>query len=377
MQWGYARTVRRQARRQARELVDLLGHHPSVALWCGHNEPLALDIAPGVLADPRRRRRLVLKAAAGVLLPTWNKTVLDHSVRRVLSRSDPSRPAVASSGLPPHPPTFEGGDSHLYLGWYSGDERSLPEVARWWPKLARFVSEFGAQAVPPSSEFMEPERWPDLDWERLEQHHALQLDRFETHVPLGDHATFESWRAATQAYQAEVIRHHVETLRRLKYRPTGGFLQFLLADSQPAVSWSLLDHRRRPKAAYGALAEACAPVIVVADRLPSRIRPGENVDLEVHVVSDLRVAIPEARVEARLSWPGGMTQQRWEGAVPADTCVRVGTVHASVPGHAGEASTDDGAGVGGGVGEVTLELTYSDPDRHLNNSQRALLAGPR
>ncbi len=37
LQGGYA-GVRQQAVRQAREAVDLLGHHPSVALWCGHNE---------------------------------------------------------------------------------------------------------------------------------------------------------------------------------------------------------------------------------------------------------------------------------------------------------------------------------------------------
>ena len=41
LQWGYARGIRKQAARQAREAVDLLGHHPSIAMWCGHNEPLA------------------------------------------------------------------------------------------------------------------------------------------------------------------------------------------------------------------------------------------------------------------------------------------------------------------------------------------------
>src|SRR5690606_3450396 len=44
LQWGYARGVRKQAVRQARKAVELLGHHPSVAIWCGHNEPMAIDI---------------------------------------------------------------------------------------------------------------------------------------------------------------------------------------------------------------------------------------------------------------------------------------------------------------------------------------------
>ena len=37
LQWSYARSIRKQAQRQAREAVDLLGHHPSVAIWCDHN----------------------------------------------------------------------------------------------------------------------------------------------------------------------------------------------------------------------------------------------------------------------------------------------------------------------------------------------------
>src|SRR4051812_21105397 len=52
LQWGYARGVRSQAVRQSRELVDLLGHHPSVAVWCGHNEPMALALESGPDPSP-------------------------------------------------------------------------------------------------------------------------------------------------------------------------------------------------------------------------------------------------------------------------------------------------------------------------------------
>ena len=106
LQWGYARGIRKQAARQAREAVDMLGHHPSIAVWCGHNEPLALDPESGL-----RLGRLV----ASMELPTWNKTVLDHSVSRALETSDPTRPVVAHSGVWP---SFGSGgtDAHLYFG---------------------------------------------------------------------------------------------------------------------------------------------------------------------------------------------------------------------------------------------------------------------
>ncbi len=332
LQWGYARGVRRQAVRQAREAVDLLGHHPSVAIWCGHNEPFALDIEPGGqdLASVR------VRFLAAQELPSWNKTVLDRSVKRALEKADGSRPVIAHSGVLPHLPQLDGTDSHLYFGWYHGHERDLPDLARVAPRMVRFVSEFGAQAVPPEATFCQPERWPDLDWPRLARTHSLQKTVFDRHVPPADHATFDSWRAATQAYQADVIRHHVETLRRLKYRPTGGFAHFCLADGNPGVTWSVLDHERNPKAGFDALRLACRPVIVVADRPPATVSPGDALALDVHAVSDLRRPLDGIEVTARLVWDGGDHAWRWGGGLPADCCERIGTLQFVVPDAPGE-----------------------------------------
>ncbi len=336
LQWGYARGVRKQAVRQAREAVDLLGHHPSVFLWCGHNEPMAIDIEPGGLGDPAKLFRIAVRSLAAQQLPTWNKTILDRSVKRALEKADRSRPVVAHSGIPPHLPQLDGTDSHLYFGWYWGDERDFPALCARLPRMARFVTEFGAQAVPADAGFCEAERWPDLEWERLGHHHALQKRQFDRYVPPADHATFSSWRDATQAYQATVVKHHVETLRRLKYRPAGGFAHFCFADGMPAVTWSVLGHDRAPKAGYNALVDACRPVIVVADRLPATVRPGETLALDVHVVSDRREELSNAVVTAAAEWPGGSHRWRWTGDVPADSCVRVGTIQFVVPHAAGE-----------------------------------------
>jgi beta-mannosidase len=337
LQWGYAAGVRRPAVRQARAAVDLLGHHPSIAMWCGHNEPMAIDTAAAASGDRGALRRSALRMVRAQQLPTWNKTVLDTSIKRALEKADGTRPVVAHSGVAPHLPHLDGTDSHLYFGWYRGDERDLPGFARTLPRMVRFVSEFGAQAVPAADDngdgaaFCEPQRWPDLDWARLRDRHNLQKARFDRYVPPADFASFDDWRVATQRYQAELIRRHVEVLRRLKYRPTGGFAQFCLADGHPGVTWSVLDHERRPKLGYEALRDACRPVVVIADRLPATVAPGDALALDVHVVSDLRVAVDDARVTARLEWPGGCHEWRWAGDVPSDSCVRVGTLQAVVP----------------------------------------------
>ncbi len=354
LQWGYARGVRKQAIRQARKAVELLGHHPSVAIWCGHNEPMAIDIDAEQLGDPAAVRKLAVKALAAQELPTWNRTVLDRSIKRALRKADPSRPVIPNSGMFPHLPQLDGTDTHAYFGWYFGDERDFPTFLRRLPRLARFVTEFGAQAVPEDASFCEPERWPELDWPRLARTHNLQKSQFDRYVPPADFATFDEWRDATQRYQAEVVKHHVEALRKLKYRPTGGFAQFCFADGHPAVTWSVLGHDRAPKAGHVALVEACRPVIVVCDRPPAELLPGSRLALDVHVVSDLHHDLAGARVGATVRWTGGERSWAWQGDVAADECTRIGAIDLEVPAAPGRVTIDlelVGAGLAGRAGD--------------------------
>jgi beta-mannosidase len=159
----------------------------------------------------------------------------------------------------------------------------------------------------------------------------MQRTAFDNYVPPGTFRTFEQWREASQAYQAEVIKHQVETLRRLKYRPTGGFAVFFLADSQPAISASVLDHNRVAKPAYQALIDSCRPIIVVAERMPARLATDEPVAIDIHVISDLRVPLEGLEVTAELSWAGGSHGWRWGGAVEADGVAFVGTARFVAP----------------------------------------------
>jgi beta-mannosidase len=363
----YARGLRRQAARQAGALVDLLGHHPSVALWCGHDQPRLRDgTGPGepaaVAGDAVAG---ALRAALADQVPTWNRSVLDGSVKRALQGADGSRPVLAQSGVAPHPPTFDGADAQLWLGWLEGDERDLPGLARAVPRLVRFVSAFGAQAVPSGDvAFAAPDRWPDLDWEALAAHHGLQAAVLAARVPPSAFPTFAAWRHATQDYQATVVRRQVEELRRLKYRPAGGFAVSRLADAHPGITTALLDHERRPKAAYAALQAACRPVIVVADRLPAAVTPGEALALDVHVVSDRREAVIGAEATATLAWSGGEHRWHWRGDVGPDACVRVATLQVVVPDAAGTLDLD-------------LRLTLPRGGVVTNRYEAALVQRPR
>lgn len=333
MQWGYAREVRRRAVRQAEQAVYSLGHHPSIALWCAHNEPGGAAVG---LHSEQSRPRAALRYLTGQQVPSWNKNVLDIWVRRAFERADESRPTINHSGVMPNMIEPGGADSHLYFGWYHGDERDLAGFAATFPRMARFVSEFGAQAVPASAaDYVETSRWPNIDWKKLEDDHGLQRSILERFVPAERYATFASWSSATQSYQAQLLRHQIETLRRLKYRPTGGFCFFMFADATPMVSWSVLDHERHPKLAFEAVTAACQPVIVVSDRLPAAVAPGQHLALDVHVVNDLRRDL-DARLDAHLRWSSGEHHWRFDGLAQADDCNLIATLQIVVPSAPGQ-----------------------------------------
>ncbi len=341
MHQGYDRSVRGQAGRQAREMVDLLGHHPSVFTWCGHNEPDGRDNsvpAPSLVKSNR---------------PGWNRTVLDRTIKRAIAKNDPSRPIIAHSGVPPHLPLLDGTDSHLWYGWHGvGDATDMAAAAAVMARPMRFVSEFGAQSVPVSADFCEPERWPNLNWDAIAAQHGLDRNVMLHRIPPSMFETFDEWAEATRLYQAFVVKTQIETLRRLKYRPTGGFSVHHLNDSQPAISTSLLGDDRRPKPAYQSLVDACRPVIVTADPFPYDPVPGTTVTLGVHVVNDLQTAAGNAVVRATLHDPTGSFEYRWEGEIEADTVVRVGEVRWQVP---------------SGIGDVTLDLELTGTDVTVTN----------
>ena len=197
LQWGYARSVGKQAARQAAEAVDLLGHHPSVAIWCGHNEPLTLDMRPGEPVASRRTAIEFVVAARSCRAGTGRSSTPASSG----PSSGPTAPG-RSSPTPASPPTSRSSTAPTATSTSAGttvEERDLPGFAAAWPRMVRFVSEFGAQAVPADASFMEPERWPDLDWERLQAHHALQKVVFDERVPPADHDTFAAGRRRRSA----------------------------------------------------------------------------------------------------------------------------------------------------------------------------------
>ncbi len=315
---GYATSARGRAQATAREAVDLLGHHPSVAAWCAHDEPNGT-----ALPEPAARSERLPSFGRSLgrhMLPSWNRSVLDPILRRELRNADKSRTVIARSGSLPALTDTSASDPHLWLGWHNGMPEDLPELLKSWPRLGQFLGGFGTQSVAIND-------WGEDEptWE------TAQAGAFERYLPRRAYADGISWSIATRAYQADLIRVHIETLRRLKYRPTGGFCLTALADAEPSGGFGVLGHDRRPKPALDALTDVCRPVIVVTDMPPAVTTIGDRLSFPVHAVSDLQEPLDDVRVTATARCGDWSRTVTWGGELDADTCALIGTLSFDVP----------------------------------------------
>jgi beta-mannosidase len=298
-----------------------LRSYPSVGVYLAHDEPFYV-VPPEKWNLPN-----LLRTGVDVLSPRWalwQRRVLGPAVVRSIEEEDASRPVIDAAG---HPLTT----NHLYFGWYYGRFRDLERVVKIFPGLSRLPTEYGAQALP-DPESLE-EIWPsgtEPDWDALSLNYRLQPQRMLRYVPWkGDRALFARM---SQDYQAEVLKHATELFRRRKYLPTGGTFAFMLNDPAPAISWSVVDWRRRPKAAFEVLKTAMAPVLICAEYPEESYEAGAALSLPLFVVNDL------ARDLGEVSWSwelllGESTIARGEGEaeIAGDSVVRIGEARAALP----------------------------------------------
>ncbi|HLV33931.1 MAG TPA: glycoside hydrolase family 2 TIM barrel-domain containing protein [Spirillospora sp.] len=201
-----------RARRLQREMIDLLGNHPSIIAWSCHNEP-TMRIA--------RRRNLEQHP--------------DPALYADAVAQDPTRMIFLCSGHL-EDDWRRSGDTHTYYGaiW----SRSYTDV---YAHHLRLNTEFGFEAPAARSTL---QAYPEV-WKRL-QHLEHQIDYL--------------WQ-----YQAELIKFHVEHLRRLRATCSAGYIHFWLVDLVPQVGCGVIDAHRQPKAGYDALRLASQPLHIALE----------------------------------------------------------------------------------------------------------------
>lgn len=314
---GYSSKAQRSVKTLIREAVDVVGHHPSVIAWGGHCQPNGEALARPAgesITDPARQ---ILRH----LMPSWNRSFLDSIVGRELAAADPTRPVVARSG---HLPSRldQTTDSRLWLGWRTGRAEDAPALYDRWPRLATFPSGIGAQTI------TLPAAAHDDNWVTAE------FGSLTRYTNPRDYDDFTSWSAATEQYQSELIRRHIETVRLKKFDPSGGFCVTALADAEPWGGFGLVDYRRTLKPSYHAAAMANRPVLPILGDPPATVEPGEDLDLGLYMVNDLFYGLESVELTATASNATGevIAEESWTINAPADGVASVGRVELTAPG---------------------------------------------
>jgi len=291
LQWHYRKEVLPQALRQVGKMIGLLFNHPSIVIWCMHNEPLWIAETTEALAGRRTLLRWnFLRMLWSVFVYSWNREVMDSRLKRQAKRLDPTRFVVRSSGEWALGLWRGGTDGHHYHGWYpaSGLLRAFDDFRRRHPKNIRFVTEFGAQSFPnyeSSIKFMAPDL-ERIDWRHLEERHSLQRGNMQHWIDVQAYEDFPQLIEASQDYQSQVNRFFIDRLRFHKYRPTGGLLAFLFLDPNPAIQWSIIDYWRVPKRSYHALKHAFHPQYIFTLLEKDVFKVGEEIAAPIYIVND-------------------------------------------------------------------------------------------
>ncbi len=221
LQWGYSHSKKfqKEACSQAKDMVYLFFNHPSIVVWCCHNEPLQ------------------------------SKSNLDAAIHRSISTIDKTRYIVQGSLF----------TEHAYPGWYYGHYKEFSGIP-----AGPLVTEFGAQALPnPESirKFIPKEHlWPP-DWKFWSYHNFRYEQTFRV-ASVKKGGSIRLFSRNSQNYQAELLKYAIETMRRNKYSKVTGLFQFMFVDPWPCISWSIVDYYRQIKKAYNVVRLSYQPILV-------------------------------------------------------------------------------------------------------------------
>lgn len=282
---------------EARGAVRALRSHPSLIAWCGGNE-----------INPAREH-----APLGRL-------------RAVLAEADPSRPFIPASP--------SAGDVHQWQVWHG--------LAPWTDYAAAdapFMSEFGLQALPDATTVAEmfPEGAPiSLDDPRWAARKA-QIAKLRRYAgPTADQGLAAAIEQS-QRSQAAGLQAGIEACRLRRgpgaAHPCGGVAFWQFNEPWPAVSWSVVDHAGRPKAAYAMLCRAYQPVLIAARFAWRRYRAGDAFRAEIWLVNDGPETWEECRAAAAID-----THIVWQG----EGCTLAGGSAARVGGFTARLATPPG-----------------------------------
>lgn len=241
--------------RECGAITRQLQTHASVIVWCGGNEFSNLRNQP-----------------------------LIGTLRRIVRHEDGTRPFV-----PVSPSWAQGKDAHNWLVWHGESP-----LATYRAENARFLSEFGLQALPHLDTMQAILPDPTTGWET---HHG-DIDKLTLYATLFDESlngcdsldALEAWCHASQMAQATGLQIAIEHMRRRQHE-TGGVCLWQFNEPWPGISWAIVDYFKRPKLAYQRLKDWYNPVLVCL-----KFRPRHT---EIWIVNDSQTTFTDCQLHVK------------------------------------------------------------------------------
>ena len=264
-------------KKEIRQNVLRLQHHPSIAIWCGNNENEWIWY---------QEQKSSYKKMPGYKIY--------HSIfPEILKVIDPLRPYWPSSpfGNDEDPNSFNSGNNHQWSIW-----------SRWIDydniinDKSLFVTEFGFQGPANKStleKFLPAENRNIQD--KVFEFHNKQVEGPERlirflagHLPLN--TGWSDFIYLTQLNQAMALKTCLEYWK-FQSSGTNGSIIWQLNDCWPVTSWSLIDSELRPKLAYYFVKN------VFAENAISFVKNGEDIQV---TLLNVEAGNPECRIKLNL-----------------------------------------------------------------------------
>ncbi|MCS6247018.1 MAG: glycoside hydrolase family 2 [Opitutus sp.] len=276
--------------RQAREMERLVRNSPANIMVTYINEPF-----PNARKKPERH------------LQRPEMEAFFECADRVIHLENPDRVIKHVDG-DYDPPCASLPDNHCYNIWYNGHGLDLGKLHKgYWlkvkPDWMYACGEFGAEGLEDESLMRKfyPREWLPWTPEAEKAWSPTSIVRaqsgkfhylwFEAGKSVGE------WIATSQAHQAWGVRLMTEAFRR--DNRNNSFAVHLFIDAFPS-GWmkTIMDCERRPKLAFYAYRDACAPLMISLRSDRDRFFAGEAMPIELWLCNDTH-NVPEG---VRLAW---------------------------------------------------------------------------
>lgn len=215
------------------------------------------------------------------------------------------------------PPCDSLPDNHCYNTWYNGHGLDIGKLHRgFWqavkPGWMYGCGEFGAEGLDDESLMCRkyPQDWlpgtpqAEADWS---PHSIVRAQTANIHYMWFETpARLAGWIAASRKHQAWGVRLMTEAFRRDNHMVS--FAVHLFIDAFPA-GWmkAIMDCERRPKPAYFAYRDACAPLLLSLRCDRDRFFSGEPIPMEIWICNDSHHLHEKTRLAWRFLVDGSVT----------------------------------------------------------------------